>query len=128
MGTFRARPGRLLAAGGLFLSLSLAGCSDDEPGAKPDASVPDPDAGDAGDARDAAPDARPGDADSGEPGEPTELERFSFFVTSLEGLQRLSGSQNGFGGDLRYGESHGLLGADKICGALADSSMPGPWP
>jgi hypothetical protein len=118
MGTSNARLGRLLSAGGL-LFLSLAGCSDDDPGPSTDASVPDHDAGDA--ARDGSPD----DADSGQQGEPTELERFSFFVTSLEGLQRLSGSQNGFGGDLRYGESHGLLGADTICGALADSSMPG---
>jgi len=52
-------------------------------------------------------------------------ERFSFFVTSLEGMRRLSGSQNGFGGDLRYGEANGLAGADKICTELAESSMPG---
>jgi hypothetical protein len=114
MGTSTVRLGRLLSAGGL-LFLSLAGCSDDEP---EDASNPDHDAGDASPNGD-------GDADSGQQGEPTDLERFSFFVTSLSGLQRLSNSQNGFGGDLRYGESHGLLGADEICGALAESSMPG---
>ncbi|MFY0540995.1 hypothetical protein [Nannocystis pusilla] len=33
------------------------------------------------------------------PGEP-----FSFFVTSLKAMQELSGSQQGFGGDLRFGE------------------------
>jgi len=53
------------------------------------------------------------------------LEHFSFFVTSLEGMQRLSKSQNGFGGDLRYGQADGLSGADKICNDLAEHSMPG---
>jgi hypothetical protein len=55
----------------------------------------------------------------------TGLARFSFFVTSLEGLRRLSGSQNGFGGNLRHGEATGLAGADKICTELAEASMPG---
>ncbi len=54
-----------------------------------------------------------------------ELERFSFFLTSLEALQRLSGSPMGFGGDLRYGEADGLSGADKICTEIAEYSMPG---
>lgn len=54
-----------------------------------------------------------------------DLELFSFFVTSLEGMQRLSGSQDGFGGDFRYGEADGLSGADKICTELAEASMPG---
>jgi hypothetical protein len=54
-----------------------------------------------------------------------ELERFSFFVTSLAGMQRLSNSEDGFGGDLRYGQADGLAGADKICSDLAESSMPG---
>ncbi len=56
------------------------------------------------------------------------LEKFSFFVTSYAGLQELSGSENGFGGDLRYGETGagaGLRGAAKICNALAERSMPG---
>jgi hypothetical protein len=56
------------------------------------------------------------------------LPRFSFFVTSLKGMQELSGSQNGFGGDLRFGETGdgaGLRGADKICSTLAERSMPG---
>jgi hypothetical protein len=54
-----------------------------------------------------------------------ELEHFSFFVTSYAAIQRLSGSPDGFGGDLRYGQADGLGGADKICTEIADSSMPG---
>lgn len=59
---------------------------------------------------------------------------FSFFVTSLAALQELSGSQAGFGGDLRFGETGqgaGLRGADKICATIAERSLPGasakPW-
>jgi len=55
----------------------------------------------------------------------SDLPLFSFFVTSLEAMQRLSGSQNGFGGDLRYGEKDGLAGADKICTEIAEYSMLG---
>jgi len=61
-------------------------------------------------------------------------EKFSFFVTSLKALQDLSGSAEGFGGDLRYGETGpgaGLRGADKLCATIAERSMPGasqkPW-
>ena len=64
-----------------------------------------------------------GGATTGEP-----LEPFSFFVTSLESIQLLSGSEQGFGGDLRYGEQGagaGLRGADKICAEIAEMSMPG---
>jgi hypothetical protein len=56
------------------------------------------------------------------------LPKFSFFLTSLKGLQELSKSQNGFGGDLRFGrtgQGAGLLGADSICQCLAEKSMPG---
>jgi len=56
------------------------------------------------------------------------LTEFSFFVTSLSAMRQLSGSQNGFGGDLRFGETGegaGLRGADKICSTIADMSMPG---
>jgi hypothetical protein len=56
------------------------------------------------------------------------LDRFSFFVTSLSAIQALSKNQNGFGGDLRFGEKGpgaGLRGADKICSTIADRSMPG---
>jgi hypothetical protein len=46
-------------------------------------------------------------------------------VTSLQSLRDLSGSQDGFGGDLRFGEATGLAGADKICATIAERSMPG---
>lgn len=60
--------------------------------------------------------------------EPPVLDNFSFFVSSLRGMQVLSGNPAGFGGDLRYGETGpgaGLRGADKICADLAEHSMPG---
>jgi hypothetical protein len=53
---------------------------------------------------------------------------FSFFATSLKALQDLSGSQLGFGGDLRYGETGagaGLRGADKLCATIAERSLAG---
>ena len=53
---------------------------------------------------------------------------FSFFVTSLRAMQELSGSQDGFGGDLRFGEmgpGAGLRGADKICATIAEKSSAG---
>ncbi len=56
------------------------------------------------------------------------LAKFSFFVTSLKAIQKLSGSQNGFGGDFRFGKTGqgaGLLGADSICECIAEMSMPG---
>jgi len=59
---------------------------------------------------------------------PGGLDDFSFFVTSLRGLQELAESPSGFGGDLRFGETGvgaGLRGADKICSSLAERSMPG---
>ncbi len=65
-------------------------------------------------------------AGSSSGGIPTEP--FSFFVTSMRAMQELSGSQDGFGGDLRFGEQGpgaGLRGADKICAAIAEESMPG---
>jgi hypothetical protein len=65
------------------------------------------------------------DAGSEKRSDSTALDPFSFFVTSYPALQRLSGSANGFGGDLRYGEPDGLAGADKICTEIGESSMPG---
>jgi len=53
------------------------------------------------------------------------LPKFSFFLTSLTAMRTLSKSQNGFGGDLRYGRADGLSGADEICTEIAESSMPG---
>ena len=44
-----------------------------------------------------------GDTTSSSSGGTTE--KFSFFVTSLEAMQELSGTQDGFGGDLRFGET-----------------------
>lgn len=60
--------------------------------------------------------------------DPTTLDQFSFFVTSLAALRQLSGSENGFGGDLRFGETGdgaGLRGADKLCATIAEASMQG---
>lgn len=53
------------------------------------------------------------------------LEKFSFFVTSYAAMKALSGSELGFGGDLRYNLSTGLEGADKICSTIAERSMEG---
>ena len=58
----------------------------------------------------------------------TTTPKFSFFLTSLAALQELSKSNNGFGGDFRFGETGpgaGLRGADKICATIAEKSMPG---
>ncbi len=47
-------------------------------------------------------------------------DNFSFFLTSWYQLQELSGSPDGFGGDLRYnGAATGLEGADAICQEIA---------
>lgn len=75
----------------------------------------------------ARPDATAVDATSGGDAA-TNLPRFSFFVTSLSAMRQLSGSQNGFGGNLAFGETGdgaGLRGADKICTTIAETSMPG---
>jgi hypothetical protein len=50
---------------------------------------------------------------------------FSFFVVSMKTLQTLSGSMDGFGGDLRFGQADGLAGADEICRQAAELGMPG---
>jgi hypothetical protein len=60
-------------------------------------------------------------------------EKFSFFVTSMASMLELAKAQDpteeeGFGGDLTYGETGpgaGLKGADKICATIANKSMPG---
>jgi hypothetical protein len=57
---------------------------------------------------------------------PTAYPKFSFFVTSLKAMQDFSGSQNGFGGDFRFGETGagaGLRGADKLCATIAERSL-----
>ena len=65
---------------------------------------------------------------SGAPPSSPELEKFSFFLTSLSSIRKVSGNQEGFGGDLTFGETGegaGLRGADKICKAIAEMGMPG---
>lgn len=60
--------------------------------------------------------------------DPTTLDHFSFFVSSMTAMQQLSGSANGFGGDLRFGETGdgaGLRGGDKLCATIAEQSMAG---
>ncbi|MDQ2644763.1 MAG: hypothetical protein M3020_13180 [Myxococcota bacterium] len=64
----------------------------------------------------------------GSAGPSSTLDKFSFFVTSQDAMRSLSGNDQGFGGDLRFGETGsgaGLRGADKICSAIAEKSMPG---
>jgi hypothetical protein len=70
------------------------------------------------------------DASGVAPGGPTAgaaapASKFSFFVTSLAAMQRVSGSPAGFGGDLRFGHATGLEGADEICRQVAEGSLPG---
>jgi hypothetical protein len=77
--------------------------------------------------RDGDGDGAPTDANGGAGGA-SSAESFSFFVTSLRAMQELSGNADGFGGDLRFGETGdgaGLRGADKICTTIAEKSMPG---
>jgi len=64
-----------------------------------------------------------GGADSGMSG--ASASNFSFFVTSVDAMRARSGSETGFGGDLRVGEATGLAGADKICREVAKRGMPG---
>jgi hypothetical protein len=96
------------------------------------------DAGNTRDAGNASPsDAGPSDAGAGGTDsavDPSGLPHFSFFVTSQAAIVDLAKNAKGFGGDLRYGETGsgaGLRGADKICGEIAERSMPGaskkPW-
>jgi hypothetical protein len=69
-----------------------------------------------------------GGAGAGGGGGTSKLEKFSFFVTSLASIRKVSKSDEGFGGDLRFGETGegaGLRGADKICKAVAELGMPG---
>jgi hypothetical protein len=67
--------------------------------------------------------------DDGDGGvDPHTLPHFSFFVTSLQALQDLSGNQLGFGGDLRFGlvgPNAGIRGADLICTTIAERSLAG---
>jgi hypothetical protein len=58
--------------------------------------------------------------DGGAGGDGAAPAHFSFFYTSLAAMQRLSGSSNGFGGDLRFGMPTGIEGADKICQTIGE--------
>lgn len=63
-------------------------------------------------------------------GPPTNEDRpFSFFYTSLDAMRRLSGNEQGFGGDLRFGMPTGIEGADKICQTIAEDEgfRGGSW-
>lgn len=62
---------------------------------------------------DVAPDVTPDASPSQDSADPAD-DLFSFFVTSIESMQELSGSIDGFGGDLG-----GLEGADGICQTIA---------
>jgi hypothetical protein len=62
----------------------------------------------------------PTNTPSGECSDTGAAENFSFFVTSYHHIKELSGSEDGFGGDLRYnGAATGLEGADAICQEIA---------
>ena len=72
-------------------------------------------------------DAGTGTRDAGSAADAS-LPHFSFFLTSLKAMRALSMNEQGFGGDLRYGETGagaGLRGADKICATIAERSMAG---
>ena len=77
--------------------------------------------------REPAADAPGAEGVAGAGGAPNEP--FSFFVTSLGAMRALASEfgagEEGFGGDLRYGEETGLAGADKICATVAER---GPAP
>jgi len=82
---------------------------------------------DAGAGAGAKTDAGTGTRDAGSAADAS-LPHFSFFLTSLKAMRALSMNEQGFGGDLRYGETGagaGLRGADKICAAIAERSMAG---
>ena len=114
---------------GLTLLLCLAGCGDAGTGDTVNASTSGAAASTSTSTPPTSGDSTSGansssDSSSGAP----ELEKFSFFLTSLKAMKALSGSPLGFGGDLRFGEEGpgaGLRGADKICAAVAEMSMPG---
>ena len=68
----------------------------------------------------------------GSAGGPPSTDPFSFFVTSMATMYDVAKAfdtnlNEGFGGDLTYGEQGpgaGLRGADKICAAVAEKGMP----
>lgn len=118
----------------LLLALPLLGACSNTAGAGAEASTSSSSSGNAGTSNGGETASSSGGNASSAAGaadagvDPTSLDHFSFFVTSLAVLQELSGSQQGFGGKLSFGETGagaGLRGADKICAAIAERSMPG---
>jgi len=101
------RTPRTLAIALSAAALALAACDVGSPGS---ISGDDDDDDDVAPSYDASP--NPGAPDAADvPGGPdASVEKFSFFVASLEVMRDLSGSEDGFGGDLG-----GLAGADAIC-------------
>ena len=90
----------------------------EQPGAQPDTEQPDAEQPGAEQPDTEQPDTEEPDTeepDTEEPDPALDLEPFSFFVTSLEIMRELSGSQDGFGGGLG-----GLTGADSICQQAAE--------
>jgi hypothetical protein len=116
----------LLAACGQASTIDLPGPGADDAGLQTsDAAVQDGALDvDAAEHDAAEHDAGTSDAGAGADVGPTELPRFSFFVTSLEAMRELSGREEGFGGDLRFGEPTGLEGADKLCATIAAREVP----
>lgn len=111
-------------------AIFLAGCGSDETISLGNSSS----TGDSSSGGDSSSSSGSGSSSSSTSSSGGTTEKFSFFVTSLKALQDLSGNLEGFGGDLRFGETGpgaGLRGADKICAAIAEKSMPGagqkPW-
>jgi hypothetical protein len=105
----------LLIVGTLLFSACRGDDGDDSPDGSISGSDGDSDA-DADSDTDADADSD-GDADCEETGADA---RFSFFLSSWYHMQLLSGTRNGFGGDLRYnGAATGLEGADAICQRIA---------
>ncbi len=109
--------------------LMMIGCTDRNPAGADGTITPTGDNGVTGDKGGATGDGVVAKKDGGgSTGDVGALGKFSFFVTSLKALRDLSKNQNGFGGDLSYGETGagaGLRGADKICTEIAERSMAG---
>lgn len=93
----------------------------DGPNPSEDTSAPEPVTGGSGEASSST--TSPASETTGESSDVVDVgadEKFSFFVTSYHHIALLAGSDDGFGGDLRYnGAATGLEGADAICQEIA---------
>lgn len=104
-----------LAALSLLGSLGCVGQVEGPPHGSLDGSVtPAPDGGGGGGTIDGGGGSTADGGGTSSPDAEVNTEPFSFFVTSLEAMRDLSGSQDGFGGNLG-----GLSGADSICQEIA---------